>query len=435
MSEQVPQSTPEATAHPERAILVGIEPLTGESRRSMQELLQLVRAAGASPVDVVVQRRDRPDPATFIGRGKLVELAEEVIQRNVDVVVLNAELRPAQVKNLVDGLECKVLDRTELILDIFAQHAHSREGKLQVELAQLGYLLPRLVGRGVMMSRIGGGRRGGIGVRGPGETELEMDRRRLRQRITRLRRELAEVQHRRDTERAARRQSGLATASIVGYTNAGKSALLNALAASEEVSAHDRLFETLDPTVRRIQVAQGAEMLVSDTVGFIRDLPTELIAAFRATLDEVVAADFIIEVVDASDPQAAGQHEVTEETLGTLGALDKPQIMVLNKWDLVADSGQGEVLQARFREALPVSALHGNGLAALQARLAELIQRRRVQVTVQLPYDRLELLEQLHSRGRVLHTEYQSDYVVAQVEVDQDTLGRVQRYVVTDLSI
>ncbi len=435
MSEQVPQSTPEATAHPERAILVGIEPLTGESRRSMQELLQLVRAAGASPVDVVVQRRDRPDPATFIGRGKLVELAEEVIQRNVDVVVLNAELRPAQVKNLVDGLECKVLDRTELILDIFAQHAHSREGKLQVELAQLGYLLPRLVGRGVMMSRIGGGRRGGIGVRGPGETELEMDRRRLRQRITRLRRELAEVQRRRDTERAARRQSGLATASIVGYTNAGKSALLNALAASEEVSAHDRLFETLDPTVRRIQVAQGAEMLVSDTVGFIRDLPTELIAAFRATLDEVVAADFIIEVVDASDPQAAGQHEVTEETLGTLGALDKPQIMVLNKWDLVADSGQGEVLQARFREALPVSALHGNGLAALQARLAELIQRRRVQVTVQLPYDRLELLEQLHSRGRVLHTEYQSDYVVAQVEVDQDTLGRVQRYVVTDLSI
>ncbi len=432
MSEKLTETAEGIPLEPERVILVGIEALVGDSRRSMQELLELVRAAGASPTDILTQRRHKPDSHTFIGKGKVEELAATVVESDVDMVVFDAELNPAQVKNLVDGLGCKVLDRTELILDIFAQHAHSREGKLQVELAQLTYLLPRLVGRGVMMSRIGGGMRGGIGVRGPGETKLEMDRQRLRTRVAHLQRQLQKVRRRRDTERTARRESGLPAASIVGYTNAGKSTLLNALAGSEEVAAHDRLFETLDPTVRRIDMGEGGELLVSDTVGFIRDLPTQLIAAFRATLEEVVEADFIIEVIDASDSEVIGQHQATEDILGTLEALDKPRIIVLNKWDLVADSEQAEVLPARFPQALPLSALTGDGLVGLQAQLQQLIRRKRVPVTVQLPYDRLELLKLLHARGRVLTVEYQPDHVRAEVEVDQATLGRLQPYIVEE---
>lgn len=432
MSEKLTETAEGIPLEPERVILVGIEALVGDSHRSMQELLELVRAAGASPIDILTQRRHKPDSHTFIGKGKVEELAATVMESDVDMVVFDAELNPAQVKNLVDGLGCKVLDRTELILDIFAQHAHSREGKLQVELAQLTYLLPRLVGRGVMMSRIGGGMRGGIGVRGPGETKLEMDRQRLRTRVAHLQRQLQKVRRRRDTERTARRESGLPAASIVGYTNAGKSTLLNALAGSEEVAAHDRLFETLDPTVRRIDMGEGGELLVSDTVGFIRDLPTHLIAAFRATLEEVVEADFIIEVIDASDSDVIGQHQATEDILGTLEALDKPRIIVLNKWDLVAGSEQANVLPVRFPEALPLSALTGDGLVGLQARLQQLIRRKRVQVTVQLPYDRLELLKLLHARGRVLTTEYQPDHVRAVVEVDQATLGRLQPYIVEE---
>ena len=414
---------------PERALLVGIEALTGESRHRMQELLELVRAAGASPIRVIVQKRGRPDPATFLGRGKVEELAGEVANEDADMVVFDAELSPTQVKNLVDQLQCKVLDRSELILDIFAQHAHSREGKLQVELAQLTYLLPRLVGRGVMMSRIGGGMHGGIGVRGPGETKLEMDRRRLRQRITRLNRQLEDVRLRRDTERQARRQSGLATGSIVGYTNAGKSTVLNALAGSEEVAAHDRLFETLDPTVRRVDVGAGLQVMVSDTVGFIRDLPTKLIAAFRATLEEVVEADFIIEVIDASDPEAPGHHQATQQILDSLGVLTTPRVIVLNKWDLVStDSAQ--TLRTDFPEALLMSALTGEGLEQLQSQLHSLVRERHVHVTVRLPYNHLELLTLSHSRGRVLDTDYQPEHVVATVEVDEETLGQLRPYII-----
>ncbi len=414
---------------PERAILVGIEALTEESRHRMQELLELVRAAGASPIGVMVQKRGRPDPATFLGHGKLEELAGEVANEDADMVVFDAELSPTQVKNLADQLQCKVLDRSELILDIFAQHAHSREGKLQVELAQLTYLLPRLVGRGVMMSRIGGGMRGGIGVRGPGETKLEMDRRRLRRRITRLNRQLEDVRRRRDTERQARRQSGLATGSIVGYTNAGKSTVLNALAGSEEVAAHDRLFETLDPTVRRVDVGAGLQVMLSDTVGFIRNLPPKLIAAFQATLEEVVEADFIIEVIDASDPEATGHHQATQQILDSLGVLTTPRVIVLNKWDLVStDSAQAQTLRTDFPEALPMSALTGEGLEQLQSQLRNLVRERRVHVTVRLPYNHLELLNLSHSRGRVLDTDYQPEYVVATVEVDEETLGQLRPY-------
>ncbi len=328
--EQIIVGREEITLEPERTVLVGIENYSGASHSAMQELLQLVRAAGASVVDVITQTRSKPHRATYVGKGKLEEIREAVKANEADMVVFNATLKPAQINNILDVLdEWKVLDRVELILDVFAQHARSREGKLQVELAQLTYLLPRLVGHGKMMSRIGGGRVLGIGVRGPGETKLETDRQQLRHRITQVRRELEEVASRRDTEREARRRSGLPTISIVGYANAGKSSLLNALVGSHE---------TLDPTTRRVELGEGVKVLASDTVGFLRNLPPDLIAAFRSTLEEAVQADIIVEVVDASAPEALEQHRASQQILGELEALDKPYIAALNQRPPGSDS-------------------------------------------------------------------------------------------------
>jgi len=375
--EQIVVGREEITLEPERTVLVGIEDYPGASRSAMQELLQLVRAAGASVVDVITQTRSKPHRATYVGKGKLEEIRRAVQANEADMVVFNATLKPTQINNILDVLEeWKVLDRVELILDVFAQHARTREGKLQVELAQLTYLLPRLVGHGKMMSRIGGGRVLGIGVRGPGETKLETDRRQLRHRITQVRRELEEVASRRDTEREARRRSGLPTISIVGYTNAGKSSLLNALVGSQEVEAHDRLFETLDPTTRRIDLGDGVRALASDTVGFLRNLPPNLIAAFRSTLEEAVQADIIVEVVDASAPEALEQHRASQEILGELEALDKPYVAALNKWDLVEDHEATWQRLKRLPKAVPLSATNGMGLEELRECLRELIRKR-----------------------------------------------------------
>ncbi len=430
-NEEIVVGREDITLEPERAVLVGIEELSGAGEASMQELLQLVRAAGASVVDVVMQTRRKPDPTTFVGKGKLAEIKENVAANEADIVVFNATLKPAQINNILDVLDgCKVLDRVELILDVFSRHARSREGKLQVELALLTYLLPRLVGRGKMMSRIGGGRVLGIGVRGPGKTKLEMDRLRLRQRIARLHHQLEELRSRRDTERAARRQSGLPLISIVGYTNAGKSSLLNALAGAEEVAAHDRLFETLDPTVRRVDLGDGVSVLVSDTVGFLRNLPPNLIAAFRSTLEEAVQADILVEVIDASAPAALGQHHTSQEILGGLEALDKPYIAALNKWDLVSNPEATWGQLKRLPNAVRLSATDGYGLDELKARLRELVRRHRTSATIRLPYDRLELLDLVHQRGRVLSEEYQPEYVEAQVEVDTEILGKLAPFTV-----
>ena len=430
-NEEIVVGREEIGLEPERAVLVGIEELSGAGHASMQEMLQLVRAAGASVVDVVMQTRAKPDFRTFVGKGKLEEVKQSAVANKADLVVFNATLKPAQINNILDVLdEWNVLDRVELILDVFSRHARSREGKLQVELAQLTYLLPRLVGRGKMMSRIGGGRVLGIGVRGPGETKLEMDRLRLRQRIARLHDKLEELRSRRDTERAARRQSGLPLVSIVGYTNAGKSSLLNALAGAEEVAAHDRLFETLDPTVRRVDLGDGVSVLVSDTVGFLRDLPPNLIAAFRSTLEDAVQADILVEIIDASAPAALEQHQTSQEILGSLEALDKPYIAVLNKWDLVSNPAATWERLKRLPNATRLSATDGYGLDELKARLAELVRQQRTSTTIRLPYDRLELLDMVHQRGRVLSEEYQPEYVEAQVEVDAEVLGKLAPFTV-----
>lgn len=398
----------------------------------MRELADLARAAGVAPVAVLVQNRERPHLSTYIGKGKLHELKAMMHEYDAGVILFDGELSPAQVRNLVDFFDDrKVLDRTELILDIFAQHAYTAEGKLQVELAQLSYLLPRLTGRGQMMDRIGGGGTGGVGVRGPGETKLETDRRRLRSRISRLKQELAEVKQRRDIERQHRRQGGLIVASLVGYTNAGKSSLLNALAGSVEVRAHDRLFETLDPTTRKVEI-KGHEVLLSDTVGFIHDLPKPLVTAFRATLEEVVEADILLHVVDASGRHAATERLATEETLEQLGVENKPVIIVLNKMDLL-DENEREAACREMPDGVPLSALTGEGLDELRDYIAALAFQRLNPVTVHIPYDRMDLLNMLHTTGRVISQSYRENVVVADVEVDDAGLQRLHEFVVADM--
>lgn len=412
----------------ERAMLVGTDRLVGEGLRSMDELADLAKAAGAEPVGVMIQKRDAPHQNTFLGKGKLQELKAEMASLDATVALFDDELSPRQVRNLVDVLEgVKVLDRTELILDIFAQHAHTSEGKLQVELAQLSYLLPRLTGRGRMMDRIGGGA-AGVGVRGPGETKLETDRRRLRARITRLKQELDEVSKRRDVERQTRRRAGLSTVSLVGYTNAGKSTLLNALAGSHEVSTRNRLFETLDPTCRRVTIADH-EVLLSDTVGFIHDLPQQLVEAFRATLEEVVDSELLIHVVDASKEFALTEKRSTEETLQSLNIGEKPAILVLNKWDAASDERQASALE-QMPDGLPISALTGEGLELLRAEIARRIFSTLVPLALELPYARMDLLNLAHAHGRVFNVEYEEGVVKAEVEIEEPFVERFRQFAV-----
>jgi GTPase len=415
----------------ERAILVGIDDLQGQSRRSMRELIELAKTAGAQVIDLVTQRRDSPDIRTFIGAGKVEEVAALVEGESADLVIFNAELSPVQNRNLVKALDCKVLDRTELILDIFAQHANTREGKLQVELAQAQYSLPRLAGRGTMMDRIGGGA-AGIGVRGPGETKIDVERRVLRRKIQRLEDEIDEVQRRREVERRSRRQSGLPTAALVGYTNAGKSTLLNALAGSREVAVRDRLFETLDPTTRRIELDNGRHCLVTDTVGFIQDLPTQVVAAFRATLEEVTEADLLIHVMDASWPAAFEQYEAATRVLEELGAVEIPTITALNKMDAVTSERKVKILESRVDNSLRISAEEGEGLGELRRRMSDLLFAHLIEVTLHIPYDQMSLMELLNERGHVSETKYEADYVVTRAEIDEATLGQVRDLVVSD---
>jgi len=336
----------------QRVVLVGLD-------EPFDELRQLARAAGAQVVGEVSQHRKAPDPATFIGSGKALELRDEVLALRADLVIFDDELTPVQARNLEKLVDTQVVDRTGLILDIFARRAQTREGKLQVELAQLTYLSSRLTGRGEWLSRLGGG----IGTRGPGETQLEVDRRRIRTRMARLRREIEQVRRHRKLHRTRRQRSQLPTVSLVGYTNAGKSTLFRRLSGQDTLVSGE-VFSTLDTIVRRVQLGPGVGVLLSDTVGFIRKLPTELVAAFRATLEEVAESDLIVHVVDASDPEWAVKIQVVVGVLAEIGCEGHARLLVLNKMDLGSRAGYPE-------EGIRVSALEGEGIPDLKARILE----------------------------------------------------------------
>jgi GTPase len=383
----------------QRALLVGTGIGTRDAeaaQASLDELALLADTAGAEPVELILQRRDTPDPATYIGSGKAKELQELAETLDIDLVVFDDELTPAQQRNLEKLFQVDVVDRVALILDIFAQHATSQEGMVQVELAQLRYRLPRLRGRGNQLSQQGAG----IGTRGPGETQLEVDRRRILSRVAKLERDLERLAKNRATQRKARRRSAVSTLALVGYTNAGKSTLLNALTAAHAL-VEDRLFSTLDPTTRRLRLPGGETVLVSDTVGFVQRLPHQLVEAFRSTLEEVVDADLLLHVVDASSPEAPAQIQAVRKVLREIGADEVPELVVLNKADIAAPEDLKALLGGEPGAAV-VSAVTGEGLIVLLGTVAAQLRALAPIVEFVVPYERGDVVAALHREGEVL---------------------------------
>ena len=409
----------------DKAILVVVDPRDAdEAEANTQELRLLLSSAGVGIVDELHVRRGSPNPRYFIGKGNAEDVYVRVQDREAGVVVVGEDLSPTQQRNLEDAATVQVVDRTQLILDIFAQRAHTSEGKLQVELAQLQYLLPRLTGKGVEMSRVGGGSAGGIATRGPGETKLETDRRRVRTRIANLKDELEAVVKHRAVQHKARRNLQVPSSALVGYTSAGKSALLNLLTGSE-VKVHAKLFATLDPTTRRVEFDGGPSIMLSDTVGFIRDLPHHLIAAFRSTLEEVVDADFLIHVVDAAHRHANRRRESVREVLEELGAADKPTITVFNKSDLLRDQYELRHLVATTENSCYMSALTGDGLSYLVDLIRKIVSQMMPRTRAVLPYDRGDLVALCHERGRVIATEYRPEGIYIEAELSPDLAAQV----------
>ena len=394
----------------EKVVLVGLRTTQSEeeAENSLRELAALAETAGSRVLDGIIQRRMKPDPATYLGSGKARELADIVRSVEADTVIVDEELAPSQRRGLEDVVDAKVVDRTALILDIFAQHAKSREGKAQVELAQLEYLLPRLRGWGESMSRQAGGRvagGAGIGSRGPGETKIELDRRRIRTRMAKLRADIARMEPARRTQRNSRRRGAVPSVAIAGYTNAGKSTLLNRLT-DAGVLVQDALFATLDPTVRRARAADGREYTLTDTVGFVHNLPHELIEAFRSTLEEVAGADLVLHVVDAAHPDPLSQVAAVRTVLSEIpGALDVPELIVLNKVDL-ADAVTLAALRTRLPSAVAVSARTGEGIEELRARIEQMLPHPQVSIDVVVPYSRGDLVSRVHAEGEIDTVDY-----------------------------
>ncbi|MGZ4677878.1 MAG: GTPase HflX, partial [Acidimicrobiia bacterium] len=381
--------------------------------------------AGAEPVAIELQRRDPPDPALYVGKGKAEELRLLAEALDVDVVIFDDELTPAQQRNLEKLFERDVVDRVALILDIFAQHAASQEGMVQVELAQLRYRLPRLRGRGLALSQQGGG----IGTRGPGETQLEVDRRRIQRRITKLERDLVGLGRTRATQRKARTRRALSTVALVGYTNAGKSTLLNRLT-DASVLVEDRLFSTLDPATRRLRLPGGETVLLSDTVGFVRRLPHQLVESFRSTLEEVAHADFVLHLVDASDPDPAGRITAVHSVLADIDAVDVPEQVVFTKADAV-DADTLDDLRRAYPEAVFVSARTGEGVDTLLERLADRLRAMTRIVELHIPYDRGDVLPALHRDGDVLVTVHEDDGIRVRARLPDAVVGRFAQFVAT----
>ena len=407
----------------ERVVLAAVwsEGTLQDAENSMRELAALAETAGAEVLDGVIQRRSHPDKATYLGKGKAHELRDIVIAEGADTVIADTELAPSQRRALEDVVKVKVIDRTALILDIFAQHAKSREGKAQVELAQLQYLLPRLRGWGESMSRQAGGRVAGgegIGSRGPGETKIELDRRRINTRIAKLRREIREMKTHRDTKRHSRKANGTPSVAIAGYTNAGKSSLLNRLTGAG-VLVENQLFATLDTTVRRAQTPDGREFTLTDTVGFVRQLPHELIDAFRSTLEEVADADLLLHVVDGSHPDPEGQISAVRAVLADVDAADVKEVVIINKADIAVPDVVDRILRHE-KHSIAVSAHTGAGIAELIELIAEELPRPSVRVEATVPYARGDLMSRIHETGEIGETEHRAEgtYVVALVSPD-----------------
>ncbi len=412
----------------QKAFLVGVllpDMDPAEAERSLDELALLTDTANSDPVDMELVRRDAPDPAWYIGSGKANELARLTTALDIDVVVFDNPLTPAQQRNLQKAFECDVVDREALILDIFAQHATSGEGALQVELALLRYRLPRLRGMGKILSQQGAG----IGTRGPGETKLEVDRRRIESRISKLERQLKELAKTRVTQRKSRRRANVPQAALVGYTNAGKSTLLNRLTAAE-VLTEDRLFSTLDSTVRRLELPSGRVMLLSDTVGFVRRLPHHLVEAFRSTLDDTKEADVLIHLVDASDPDPEGQIAAVHEVLGEIDATGMPEQIVFNKID-VADPAAVGRLRTLHPGALFISALTGEGVDDLLGAVEERLRSATKLLHLDVPYSRADIIAAAHRLGEVVAEKHDDDSTVLDVRLPARHLAQFEEFLVS----
>lgn len=415
----------------ERVVLVSVWTSGDQidADNAMFELKALAETAGSQVLDGLVQRRSSPDPATYVGRGKVDEVREVVQATGADTVICDGELTPAQLRTLEDRVGVKVVDRTALILDIFAQHAKSVEGKAQVELAQLNYLKQRLRGWGTSLSRqVGGRASGGVGIggRGPGETKIETDRRRINRRISVLRGRLREMAGTRAVKRADRRRHLVPSVAIVGYTNAGKSSLLNRLTHAG-VLVEDALFATLDPTTRRDTTSDGRVYTLTDTVGFVRHLPTDLVEAFRSTLEETVDADLLLHVVDGSDPDPQGQIAAVRQVLAEIGAADRPEQLVINKADR-ADPDVLAVLKSHYPDAVVVSARTGQGLDRLRAVIEERLPTPHVEITALVPWDRGDLVDRIHREGEMLLLEHLGEGTLVRARVHPDLAAKLAAY-------
>lgn len=410
----------------EKAILVDLIPKDNNSdlaKTSIEELAELVKSAGAEILRVIVQERERPSPAFFIGRGKAFEIAELAKEINANLVVFNHDLKPIQQRNLEDVIGEKIIDRTGIILDIFAQRARSKQGKLQVELAQLTYLLPRLAGKGTLLSRLGGG----IGTRGPGEQKLEIDRRRIRDRIALLKKEIEHIREYRSLARKARQDVPIPVVAIVGYTNAGKSTLLNTLTNSS-VFVEDKLFATLDPTTRKLKLPKGGEVLFTDTVGFIKYLPENLLTAFKATLEEMSSANILIHVVDSLSCDLHENMKTVSNILKGISSEEKPVITVFNKTDKIHSEADLKILLNTTENSLAISALKKEGIGRLIEKIEEFVNKDKEYIEILLPYGKEDVRSLIFSYGSILDEKYSQDGILIKARVDKKLAYRLSKY-------